>query len=168
MKRIIVACLLLLAFVSVEAKGTKRATRPLLEIGPKASLYLGEDIQFGMGAEVIANPLRNFGVRFDITEIRFGNATQFYLNYGSSIDALIYIPMRGIDPYVHAGVGFMFVDNPGPGSPSTLFSLRFGMGFLYALNPKTNLMIEPGILIIDAGETDAVFRLSCGGRFNVL
>ena len=153
-----------------DARGIRRGTQPLLEFGPKASLYIGEDIAFGIGAEVVTNPVRNFGVRLDIAELRFGDNTIFYLNYGTSIDALIYIPMQEIEPYIHAGMGFSFQDLPSPVDNLTTFSIRFGMGFLFSTAAKTNLFIEPGILIEDTSghDTKAIFRLSFGARFGVL
>lgn len=169
MKKIVLCLLVVAALHVLDAKIARRA-RPLLEIGPKGSLYLGSDVAFGIGAEVVANPLRNLGVRFDLSEIQFGNTTAFYLNHGTSIDALFYIPMRTIEPYVHAGMGFSFTDLPSPAGSLTLFAIRFGMGFVYEAGPRTNFVLEPGIIIEDRGANDVetLFRLSFGARFGVL
>ncbi len=145
----------------------KKATKPLIEIGPKGVLYIGEDVRFGIGAEAILNPVRNFGVRLDLTEISFGNYTQFVLNNNISLDGFIYIPMRELQPYVHAGFGFQVIDDD-PGSRS-FFSIRAGMGFNFAMNRGTIVFGEPGIVIQDiADNTDVIFRLAFGARFGIL
>ena len=106
----------------------------------------------------------------DITELSFGDYTQFHVNYVGSLDALIYIPMkglRGIYPYLHTGFGFNTVSN---GNGYTSFSIRAGMGFTYPWSKTLDLFVEPGIIITDpgAGDTHTMFRLSMGGRFGLL
>ncbi|MGQ9818063.1 MAG: hypothetical protein ACUVQ3_08985 [bacterium] len=172
MKKIMLFILCLTVFV--QAKGIKRFSRPFLELAPKASLYIGEDTYFGIGAECVANPLKQIGIRMNITEVIFGNGTQFYLNYGGwgfgalSLDGLFYIPMQNLEPYVHGGLGVGIVDTPGPGGTHTFFNFRFGMGLNYPVNPGTKLFVEPGIIIYDAGNTESMFRLSFGARFGIL
>lgn len=164
MKKIFIVFAILFFIMFADAKMYKKTKRPLIEIGPKASLYIGS-IEFGIGAEVIFNPLKSIGVRLDLTEIRFGDNTSFYLNHGGSLDALIYIPMRGLHPYVHAGFGFNVRDT-GTGSHTSL-EIRAGMGGNYPINRRADLFIEPGIIISGNGDTHTVFRLSFGGRFGI-
>ena len=172
MKKIIIFVLLLVLFA--QARGIKRLNYSRFEVAPKASLYIGEDAYFGIGAECVVNPVRQIGIRLNITEVTFGNGTHFYLNSGAwalsglSLDGLFYIPMTEIEPYVHGGLGFEIFDHPGAGDTHTFFSFRFGMGLNYSINPKTKVFVEPGIIIYDAGDTEAVFRLSFGARFGVL
>jgi hypothetical protein len=168
MKKYIVLVLIASAFTYLHAKGLRRLTQPLLEIGPKASLYISDDIALGIGAELVCNPVRNVGIRLDFTELRFGGNTLFYVNYNSSLDGLFYIPMREIEPYVHGGMGFSFVDYESPAGSNTSLTMRFGMGILFPMNNRTRLFVEPGILIESNGDTQAIFRLSFGGRFGVL
>jgi hypothetical protein len=168
MKKYVALVLIASALTCLNAKGLRRSTLPLLEIGPKASLYISNDIALGIGAEFVCNPVRNVGVRLDVAELRFGGNTSFYMNYYSSLDGLFYIPMRGIEPYVHGGMGFYFVDNEAPAGNTTSFTMRFGMGFLFPVSNRTNVFVEPGILIQSNGDTEAVFRLSFGARFGVL
>ncbi len=172
MKKIIP--LLLVIAIFAQAKGYKKTGRSTLEIAPKASLYIGEDVYFGIGAEFVANPLKQVGIRMNITEVIFGNGTQFYLNSGGwgfaglSLDGLFYIPMSEMEPYVHGGMGLGIVDLPGPGGSNTSFTFRFGMGLNYPVNPRTNVFVEPGIIVYDAGDnTEAMFRLSFGARFGI-
>jgi len=153
--------------LSVSILDAKRAKHPLIEIGPKGSLYISS-VRFGIGVEVVCNPLRAVGFRTELIEVSFGDYTEFYMNAGGSLDALIYIPMRGIEPYIHTGFGFSVISN---GGTNTTFSIRAGMGLNYAFNKQTILFVEPGIIILDSGAgggTDAIFRLSFGGRFGLL
>jgi hypothetical protein len=175
MKKALIIISILAMFAALDAKTIRRGSRAMLEIGPKLSLYIGEDAYFGLGAEIVANPVSSLGVRFNMTEVIFGNGTEFYFNGGSgqgfggsSLDLLYYIPMQQIEPYIHGGLGFVVYDPPGGGDSWTTFSFRAGMGFNFALQPKTNLFVEPGILLYDTGDTHAMFRLSFGVRFGVL
>jgi len=115
--------------------------------------------------------LKTVGFRFSGTELSFGDHyTQFYLNFllfNSSLDALIYFPMRGMQPYVHTGIGFNMIDTD-PGGSNTFFTIRGGLGLTYPWSRGTNLFVEPGVIITDNGDTDVTFRLSVGGRFGVL
>ncbi len=172
MKKIFLLIICLAIFV--QAKGIRQVRRSTLEIGPKASLYISDDAYFGIGAECVINPIRQVGIRLNITEVVFGNGTEFYLNYGGwgfvglSLDGFFYIPMSEMEPYVHGGLGLGIVDPSGPGGSNTFLSFRFGMGLNYSVNPKTKIFVEPGIIVYDGGAgTKAMFRLSFGARFGV-
>lgn len=167
MKKIIIIAAILLLVVAAEAK------RSLVEIEPKANLYIGS-VRFGIGCDVIFNPLRTVGFRLGVTELSFGDDyTQFYLNFmnlNSSLDALIYFPMRGMQPYAHAGLGFLMLDTD-PGGSNTFFTIRGGLGLNYPWSRGSNFFVEPGVIITDLGEfsdTDVIFRLSVGARFGLL
>jgi len=160
MKKLLVVLLLVLCLSAAYAK---RYKRPLVELGPKASLYIGS-VNFGIGADVVINPLKNIGFRLDVTEVIFGDATVFSLNRGASLDAFIYIPMKGVQPY--AFVGFGLSANGG-----TIFLIRGGMGFDFVMNKKLKLFAEPGIIFTSvsngASDTDVTFRVSGGARFGI-
>lgn len=159
MKKIGIVIALLCVATAAQAKTAKR---PLVEIGPKANLYIGDDVRIGFGAEALVSPLNAFSLRVEVTELSFGDYTSFQLNYGSSLDGLIHIPMRSIAPYVHAGMGFHVIDD------FTALSVRAGMGLNYTLQRNLDIFVEPGLIIQDYGETDVIFRLSFGGRFGIL
>lgn len=167
MKKLAVILILLVAVSSLHAKVT-RSSRALVEIGPKGTLYLAEgpdnDVRFGIGAEIVINPVRNIGLRMDITELSFGEYTLFYLNQGITLDALIYFPMRGMQPYFHTGFGFTTVSN---GESTTFYSIRAGMGFNFRMKGGMDLFLEPGIIIAGNGDTDLIFRTSFGARFGM-
>lgn len=164
MKKILVVVAILLFVAAADAKIAK-GYRSLVEVEPKASLYIGS-VRFGLGCDILVNPLKTVGFRFGLTELSFGGHTQFYLNHGGSLDALFYFPMRGMQPYVHAGFGFHVSDVSG--DSRTHFTIRGGLGLNYPWSRATNLFVEPGVIITDNGDTDVTFRLSVGGRFRVL
>jgi hypothetical protein len=169
MKKLLIVIAILLFVVAAEAK----RSRSLVEVEPKASLYIGS-VRFGIGCDVIFNPLKTVGFRFSGTELSFGDdQTQLYLNFSflnSSLDALIYFPMRGMQPYVHTGIGILILDTD-PGDSNTFFTIRGGLGLNYPWSRGTNLFVEPGVIITDPGDwgdTDVIFRLSVGARFGIL
>lgn len=168
MKKILIVIAMLLFVVAAEAK----RYRSLVEVEPKASLYIGS-VRFGLGCDILVNPLKTVGFRFGLTELSFGDdQTQFHLNFSflnSSLDALFYFPMRGMQPYVHTGIGFLMLDTD-PGGSNTFFTIRGGLGLNYPWSRGANLFVEPGVIITDLGDldTDVTFRLSIGARFGVL
>jgi hypothetical protein len=169
MKKILIIAAILLLVAAADAK----SYRSLVEVEPKASLYIGS-VRFGIGCDFIFNPLKTLGFRFSGAELSFGNdVTQLYLNFPyltSSLDALIYFPMRGMQPYVHTGLGLLVLDTD-PGGSNTFFTIRGGLGLTYPWSGGTNFFVEPGVIITDLGEfsdTDVIFRLSVGARFGIL
>lgn len=164
-KYLIILMLVLLVTSSVFARGPRRGRRALAELAPKASLYIGDNTDFGIGLEGRFNPTGGFGLRLDLTEIRFDNTT-FYLNYNQSLDALFYYPMSGMDTYFHAGFGFISIDT-GAGSWN-FYSIRGGLGFNHRLNRSYDLFVEPGLIIVGNGHSDVIFRVSVGAKFGIL
>jgi len=170
MKKIVLVITLVCLLAPLYARAVKR---PLIEIGPKSNLYIGDNVRIGFGAEILLSPMRGLSLRTEVVELAFGadlfmeDNTVFSLNYGSSIDGLIYIPMRSVLPYVHAGMGFRLMED------WTQLSIRAGMGFNYPVQRNIDVFLEPGLIIFlnDIGpydDTDVVFRLSFGGRFPIL
>ena len=162
MKKLSIMFVIFFLVSSVDANIPKRS---LIEIGPKASLYINNDTQFRIGVEAVFNPLKSFGIRIDLAEVIF-NGTKFYLNREGSLDVLIYIPIRGMQSYIHSGFGLK-IHETGAGT-KTDFSIRAGLGLNYTLNRRTDLFVEPGIIIKGNGATNAIFRLSFGARFGIL
>jgi len=162
MKKACVMMVMLLIVLSAEARIVKRS---LIELGPKATLYINEDIQFGIGVEAVVNPLRNVGFRLNLSEVTFDHTT-FYFNREGSLDAFVYIPLQKMQLYVHSGVGLK-THETGAGT-QTHYSIRGGLGLNYPLNPKTCLFGEPGLIISGNGDTDVSFRVSAGVRFGII
>ncbi len=166
MKKTIIISLLICAFVIGQAQTRKMAKKPLIELGPKASMYIGS-LNFGIGAELLINPARNFGLRLGLTELRFGDAdTRFSINlHDLSLDGILYIPMEGIKPYAFLGAGLSTQTN-------TNIEFRAGLGFNYSVTRSTNIFVEPGAIVnytsYNEGNTDIGFRLSIGGRFGLI
>ncbi len=162
MKKAFVLLVMLLIGLSAEAKIVKRS---LIELGPKATLYIDDDIQLGIGVETVANPLSNIGFRLNLTEVTF-DPTTFYFNREGSLDALIYISLRNMQLYVHSGVGLR-IHETGAGT-QTHYSIRGGLGLNYPLNSKTCLFGEPGLIISGNGDPDVSFCVSVGVRFGII
>ncbi|MBE0432943.1 hypothetical protein IBX73_05685 [candidate division WOR-3 bacterium] len=161
-KMLFLVMLILVVWPGEAARLTKR---PLIELGPKASLYISS-VNFGLGAEMVVNPLRSVGLRMDLAELSFGDGgTRFSFNR-LALDALIYIPVRGIKPYGFLGFGLS-------ANGATHLTFRGGLGLNYAIARSADIYIEPGVIvdfvdIPDGSRTDATFRLSAGGRFGIL
>lgn len=162
MKNIPIILILLSAVLSVEAKVFERS---LVEIGPKATLYIDEDTRLGIALEAVVNPLRNVGFRLDLTEILF-DPTTFYFNRESSLDAFVYLSGRKLQLYVLLGVGLKAQETGA--ETRTDYSIRGGLGLNHSLNPKTKLFIEPAVIVSGNGDTDVSFRISAGGRFGII
>lgn len=167
MKKSLIIMLVLCVFIMGQAQTRRSAKRPIIELGPKASLYLGS-LRFGIGAEFLVNPLRNLGLRFDLAEFSFGeDNTRFTFNLRDlSMDALLYLPMEGIKPYGFVGFGVAADED------RTRLEFRGGLGFNYSVTRSTDIFAEPGAIIAynsyGEGTTDIWFRLSIGGRFGLI
>ena len=167
MKRLIIIVVFFAFVATASAVPVKKSRHSLVEFGPKASLYIGS-VRFGIGAELVFNPMRNLGIRMDLAEFSFGDDyTQFYMNYGGSLDALLHFPTRGINPYFFGGLGLVSFSN---GASRTDFAFRFGLGLEHAWDRNTNVFLEPGLIIADIGgdDTETTFRLSAGARLGIL
>lgn len=167
MKKVLFLVILVLVIWPGHIAAARLPGRPLIEFGPKASLYIGS-VRFGLGAELVVNPLKSFGLRMDLAEVSFGDGdTRFYLNLRSlSMDALIYIPARNIRPYGYFGFGI-------GADGYTNLEGRGGFGLGLSVARGAELYMEPGVIIdfSNAGEvdhTDVWFRFSVGGRFGIL
>jgi hypothetical protein len=170
MKKIIFIALLLVLGIRLEAKGLRAAKKPWLEFGGKANVFLGgDDVLAGWGEEAVINPFKFIGLRYELLDVRFGGGLVRVAALDiSSLDALIYLPMTGVEPYIHAGLGVSA--SFGSGSSFWIFSLRGGMGVNFTLNKKINVFAEPGILIDRRPEpgTKTTFRLSLGARIGLV
>ena len=164
MKKIIIFVLIFL-ITGLSHAQVRRSRKPLIELGPKVSLYLGHNTRYSLGAEIIVNPHRNLGLRIDLTELSFGEGdTQFFMNLRDiSIDGMLYIPAQGISPYAFVGFGVA-------ADGRTNVAFRGGVGLNYAITRGSDLFVEPGAVILynsASDETRVWFRLSLGARFGL-
>jgi hypothetical protein len=83
---------MLMMFFIVVSADAKILKRSLIEQGPKATLYINDEFNFGIGVEAVVNLLRSVGFRLNLTEVTF-DPTTFYFNRAGSIDVFVYIPM---------------------------------------------------------------------------
>ena len=164
-KKYLIVLMLVFLVSSLNARRMRRSSRALVELGPKISLYFGDETEFGIGCEAVFNPVRSIGFRLDLAEILRENIT-FYFNQNTSIDALFYYPMGGLQTYFLAGIGLMTLDF-GDGS-ETFYSIRGGLGLNHPINPNLDLFIEPSLIFVGNGASDTIFRISGGIRFGVL
>lgn len=169
MKRLCIGFLLFLLAAGLDGRAAKPPKKSWFELGAKASAFLSEeDFQAGIGVEAIANPSAAFGIRYELLDVRFGGGlVSAGLLEISSLDAFCYLPMAGIEPYIHAGFGISAAF--GSGSSAWTFGLRGGMGFNYSLSKKLKLFGEPGIIIrrLPEAGTSTVFRFSAGARLGM-
>jgi hypothetical protein len=170
MKKLFTVVLLLTLVSILEARGPKTEKKPLFELSAKASAFMGEeDFQAGIGVEAVINPVSMFGFRYEMLDARFGSGLVSIgiLNI-SSLDALVYLPMAGMEPYIHAGLGVSTAF--GSGSSVWIFSVRGGMGLNYRINKSMKIFGEPGILIdrLPGVGTTTTFRLSVGVRYGLI
>lgn len=178
MKKIMTVLLLLIVVSLLEAKVGRRFGRPLLQVEPRMSLYINDygfsnpdgGTGFGIGGDVIINPIRTMGFRLNMMELHFGEGTAFTLNSGflgfiPRFDALIYIPMQGAQPFGH--VGFSLATFEG----FTLFAIGGGVGFDFYTQKTMAFSIEPGIYIVNYSngnsDTEVIFRLTGGVKFGI-
>jgi hypothetical protein len=167
MKKLFIILAILFMVSSMSAKGIKK---PFVEIAPRTSLYIDGETTFGLGCDLIFNPRRNIGLRIGLAELQFNGGTHFNLNQGAlnalpKIDVLIYMPMRRVQAYIHAGFGLTTVEG------FTVLAIGGGMGFDFSMAKGTRLFLEPGIYILNtsngASNTDVMFRLSAGAKFGI-
>ena len=162
MKKLSALIVILVIVVFADAKLLKK---PLIEIGPKATIYINDDVNFGVGIEAVINPINRVGFRLNLTEVTF-DPTTFYFNREGSLDGFFYIPMQKLQLYIHSGVGLK-THETGVGT-QTNYSIRGGLGLNYVLNSGTALFAEPAVIVSGNGDADVSFRVSAGGRFSII
>jgi hypothetical protein len=137
------------------------SARPKLELAPRASLYISS-VNFGIGADIIANPTKNIGVRVNLAELVFGDYTLFAINNPSYLEILIYSPVADIISYFNLIFGLQ------AGDVVTIVTIGGGAGYETQMGKKNKLFLEPS-LIIRTGDidTDVTFRFSGGLKFGI-
>jgi hypothetical protein len=165
MKKSLIFLLFLCVVINGQAQTRKATKKSLIEFGPKANLYIGS-VRFGIGAEILVNPLKTVGLRTNLTELIFGeDNTRFHFNLRDiSIDGILYLPMPGLEPYVFLGFGLA-------ANGHTDIDFRGGLGLNYPITRGSHIFVEPGAIISHNSyteKTDISFRLSAGGRFTLI
>ncbi len=160
----------LVLFSVLDARVTKGRSS-MLDIAPRFSFSTDfDETQFSFGGDLIFNPFKRIGMRVTFAELSFNGGTVFDMNYGllsvwPKIDALIYMPARQIQPYIHTGIGLVTGD-------ATFLILGGGIGADYYVSKKMAFSFEPGLYFthVSNGMNDSNFwlRLSAGMKFSVL
>lgn len=140
--------------------------RPKVEVAPRATLYISS-VNFGIGGDLIVNMTDKFGLRFTGAEIMFGDDnTTFVVNqsalYMSSMEALIYFPLGDFDSYANAGFGLMTTGD------YTMIMIGGGLGITKEIKGAGTFFVEPSLFFIDNYDSDVMFRISGGMRFDLL
>jgi len=171
MIRAYILSLLMVLVTTSEAKAPAHSKKPLVEVGGKVNLFLSNATAVGLGAEVVVNPFRRLGLRYEFFDVRYQDpvvTVSLLSSTSSNLDALIYLPMPGIEPYIHAGIGLSA--SFGGGSSQWIYGFRCGMGLNYSLTKRSDFFAETGVLFNDATGVDAAtaFRLSAGVRLGLM
>ncbi len=143
------------------------SARPKLEFSPRGSLYISS-VNFGIGADVIVNPMKNLGVRVNLAEVVFGDVTAFSLNSGnlfsfSNFDILYYTDIAGIFSYVDIVFGLLSA------SGGTTISIGGGLGLEKYMGKGNYVFLEPALIFKDGPftEGDLTFRTSFGLKLGI-
>ncbi len=137
------------------------SARPKLEFAPRASLYISS-VNFGIGADIIANPTKNIGLRVNLAELIFGDYTLFTINRPGNLEVLLYTPVANIISYFDLIFGLQ------AGDVATVVTIGGGAGYETTMGKKNKFFLEPSLIIATGdGDTDFTFRLSGGLKFGI-
>jgi len=160
MKKVFLLLVILLVVLPLSA-------RPKLEFSPRGSLYISS-VNFGIGADVIVNPTKTFGLRVNLAEVVFGDNTAFSLNSGnlfsfSNFDILYYTDIAGLFSYVDIIFGLLSQD------AGTSIAIGGGLGLEKYMGKGNYVFLEPALIFTDGPftEDDLVFRTSFGLKLGI-
>ncbi len=160
MKRIFLLLVVVLVALPLSA-------RPRLEFSPRGTLYISS-VNFGIGGDIIVNPMKNLGVRVNLAEVVFGDNTAFSLNAGnmfslSNFDILYYTNVADIFSYVDIVFGLYSV------SGGTTISVGGGVGLEKYMKKGNYIFLEPSLIFTDGPATDGdlTFRTSFGLKLGI-
>ena len=160
MKKILLVLVVVLVALPLSA-------RPRLEFSPRGSLYISS-VNFGIGADIIVNPMKNLGVRVNLAEVVFGDQTAFSLNSGnlfsfSNFDILYYTNIAGIFSYVDIVFGLLSATG------GTTIAIGGGVGLEKYMGKGNYIFLEPALIFTDGPATDGdlTFRTSFGLKLGI-
>jgi hypothetical protein len=160
MKKVFVLLAVMLVVLPLSARST-------LEFCPKGSLYLDGGVSFGVGADLTVNVKKQFGLRVNLAELVFGDLEGFGLNSPLSIpsptkfDVLYYTNIADIFSYVSMTFGFTSI-----GGFETL-AIGGGLGFEKYMGKGNYLFFEPGLVYIDVGTGELIFKIPFGFKIGI-
>ena len=121
-----------------------------------------------MGADIIVNPMKNLGVRVNLAEVVFGDATAFSLNAGnlftfSTFDVLYYTNIAGLFSYVDIIFGLVSATG------GTSIAVGGGLGLEKYMGKGNYIFLEPALIFSDSPFTDGdlTFRTSFGLKLGI-
>jgi len=143
------------------------SARPKLEFAPRGSIYISS-VNFGIGADIIVNPMKNLGVRVNLAEVVFGDNTAFSLNAGnifsfSNLDILYYTNIANIFSYVDIVFGLLSQTG------GTTIAVGGGLGLEKYMGKGNYIFLEPALIFSDGPFTDGdlTFRTSFGLKLGI-
>ena len=162
MKKVFVLFVFLMAVLPLSA-------RPMLEFCPKGSMYFDGGVSFGVGADLIINPKKQFGLRVNLAELVFGDMEgisinkSLGLNSPTTFDVLYYTNIADIFRYVSFTFGYSSV-----GSIDAV-AIGGGLGLEKYMGKGNYLFFEPGIAYVDSGIGDGelIFKLPFGFKLGI-
>jgi hypothetical protein len=146
------------------------SARSKLEFAPRGTVYIGagpnDDFYFGIGADFIVNPKKQFGLRVNMGEILFGNETVFSLNMINMLtpinfDLLWYTNIAGLFSYVDMTFGLL----SSGGNTAVVFG--GGLGLEKYMGKGNYIFLEPDLLFSTDGASDLIFRISAGMKLGI-
>jgi hypothetical protein len=143
------------------------SARSKLEFSPRGSLYISS-VNFGIGGDLIINPKKQFGLRVNLAELVFGDATAFSLNAGnlfsfSNFDILYYTNIADLFSYVDIIFGLFSTEG------GTSISVGGGLGIEKYMRKGNYMFLEPALIFTDGPATDGdlTFRTSFGVKLGL-
>jgi hypothetical protein len=150
MKKVFLLLVILLVALPLSA-------RSRLEFSPRGTIYFSreeDDVNFGIGADIIVNPKKSFGFRTNLAEIviREGD-DDFSLNghnmYNfTNFDILYYTKILSFIKYLDIVFGLYTEDG------NTAISVGGGIGIEKHLGKGNYIFAEPTLLFVDEGDQD--------------
>jgi hypothetical protein len=160
MKKVLLLLAVLLVILPLSA-------RPKLEFAPRGSIYISS-VNFGIGADIIVNPMKNLGFRVNLAELVFGDNTSFSINMMNqfnytNFDVLYYTDIAGIFSYVDLIFGLFSVTG------GTTFAIGGGVGLEKYIGKGNYVFLEPALIFTDSPGTDGdlTFRGSFGMKLGL-
>lgn len=164
------ACIMvvIIILVSMAEAGLPRGwQRSTFQFEPRPAIYINNDVEFDISANLIFNPSRYVGFRVQAAQIYFSDETIFRISNSfvwlePTLETLIYIPIREsmFQPYAVSSFTLLSV------SDFTLVGFGVGGGADIYVTPKVGICFEPAVMFFFAeGESEVIFRGAIGLKF---
>ncbi len=149
------------------------SARPKLEFSPRGTVYIGgapgADVSFGIGADLIVNPKKQFGLRVNLAEFVFGDLEGVVINSSltmispTTFDILYYTNIANLFSYIALTFGYSSINDV------DAFAIGGGLGLEKYMGKGNYLFFEPGLVFVDSGRGDGelILRLPFGFKLGI-